>query len=140
MAYDGPVKDVFAEQVIATYGPLTEPQAEVLAEIGGMRYQAIYHFVSDADFKAYHQGDFAGAYSEYAKALSVLVTAKARRMFASNLLDCMRDSAVEAGDANLIMQADTLTTAFQQEIAGRSAPMDPYIKQYFGVLNKGKWV
>lgn len=139
MTYNGQVVDVFDEQAIATYGPLTEAQAEVLAEIGGMRYQAIYHFVSDASFKAYHQGDFAGAYSEYAKALSVLVTAKAREMFAGDLLDCMRESATEARDSNLIMQADTLITAFQQEIAGCSAPMEPYIKQYFGVLSEGKW-
>ena len=106
-------------------GPLTEPQAEVLTEIGGMRFQAIFHFLSDADFKADHQGDFAGAYSEYVKALSMLVTAKARQAFAGDLLESMRDLAAEARDPNLIMQADTLTIAFEQEMAGRSASVGP---------------
>ncbi|MFA5965744.1 MAG: hypothetical protein WC804_17140 [Sphingomonas sp.] len=98
-----------------TFRPETEIQKAISSEIGLMRYEAICHFLIEGDYKADHQNDFAGAYSEYANAWSMLVTAKARQLSGSGLLNAIADFAARSGDNILIAEATELMIAFREE-------------------------
>ena len=100
------------------FAPANQTQAIITAEIGSVRYEAICHFLIDGDYKADHLEDYAGAFADYAKAWSMLVTAEARRQSGPGILQAMEEFAARSGEPNLVEEANRLFAAYRQEATG----------------------
>ena len=84
-----------------------------------MRFDAVGHFLGDGDYKADHEGDFAGAFADYLEAWSLLVTPTARWLAGSDILDAIAEFAAKSGIADLQEEAAALVAAHEQEISQR---------------------
>lgn len=87
------------------------------AEIGIMRYEAVGHFLTDGDYKADNEGDFEGAFADYAQAWSLLVTAQARAWAGPEILEAIAEFADRSGSKDLKAKAELLRQAYREETA-----------------------
>lgn len=100
-----------------SFAPKSETQRQMAAEIGIMRYEAVGHFLTDGDYKADNEGDFEGAFADYAQAWSLLVTAQARAWAGPEILEAIAEFADRSGSKDLKAKAELLRQAYREETA-----------------------
>ena len=70
-------------------------------ELGFQRWQAIGHFLIEADYLAFHRSDYRGAIAEYEKAWELLTTPWQRQIGGPDLLEGMAFYALRSEDPEL---------------------------------------
>lgn len=95
----------------------SELQTLLVAEIGQMRFEAIRHFLSDGDYKAFNESDFAGAFADYMEAWSLLGTRVARSLGGSDIVKGISEFAASSGDPELQTKAAALASADYEEMS-----------------------